>query len=229
MSKMSKKYALTLFLGILLVSAMACTRTSVKTPTAAGGPSPTPSTKSVGTFYPIDGTNYQLAAIETSYGESSGSGFDPRELFSYGRSNYSVHNYVFFDVDAETVAPLLPTNQQIILSMSGFPTPKTPVTPDEPKIPVAWWLYTLVKADTNGDGQLSYQDKQTLGISDVGGKGYVEMIPDIDAMLASTYKSGDVLLVIYHAEAKYYLAHIDLPSRTVTKTTELPSFGGDVK
>ncbi len=184
-------------------------------------------TKVLGAFYPIEGTQYQLASISTAQGESSrAASYDFSQLFSYGRSDYGVYNYVFLDVESELVYPLLPTNANVITSIQGYPVPNSNVTP---KIPVAWWLYTIIKKDTNKDGQLSYVDLKTLAISDVGGKGYTELIQDVDQVLGDVYKDGDILLLIYRANDKNFLARVDLASRTVSKTTELPSFGADVK
>lgn len=191
------------------------------------GGTPVAVTKVLGAFYPIEGTQYQLASISTAQGESSrAASYDFSQLFSYGRSDYSVYNYVFFDVENETVSPLLPSNANVITSIQGYPVPKSDVTP---KIPVAWWLYTLVKKDTNEDGQLSYLDLKTLAISDVGGKGYTELVKDVDQVLGDVYKDGDILLLIYRANDKNFLARVDLVARKVSKTTELPSFGADVK
>ena len=186
---------------------------------------PVPVKKTLGSFYPIEGTHYQLASISTDQGES-GRGADLSRLFSYGRSDYSVYNYVFLDVDGETVHALLPTNQNVILSIEGYPVSKTD---DLTKVPVAWWLYTIVKEDTNQDQQLSYLDRKTLAVSDVAGNGYTEIITGVDQILADVFKDGNVLLIVYRANGKNFLAHVDLAARKVTSTSELPSFGEDVK
>lgn len=192
-----------------------------------GSNTPVPVKKVLGAFYPIDGTHFQLASIATEQGDSGSSrGYDFSQLFSYGRSDYSVYNYVFLDVDSESVYALLPTNDDAILSIQGYPVPNASV---EPKVPVDWWLYTLVKSDTNKDQQLSYADLKTLAISDVGGKGYTELVSGVDQVLGDVYKDGNVLLLIYRSSGKNFLAHVDLNSRKVSKTTELPSFGADVK
>ncbi len=228
---MRKRYAAMFFLGMLLVMVtVACEKSARSADGSSGEVNGTPVAvaKVVGSFYPIEGTHYQLATISTSQNES-GRGYDLSNLFSYGRSDYSVYNYVFLDVDTETAYALLPTNDNAILSIQGYPTP----SPAEPlageKTPVAWWLYTLVKQDTNQDDQLSYLDKQTLAISDVGGKGYTEIIPNVDQVLGNVLKNETILLIIYSSDHKNYLAHIDLPGRVVTKTTELPDFGVNLK
>jgi hypothetical protein len=187
-----------------------------------------PVQKTLGAFYPIAGTHYQMASIATdqSASDSRSNGYDLSQLFSSGRSDYGVYNYVFFDVEAEKVQALLPDNQNIILSVQGYPTPNATVTPE---ISIAWWLYTLVKQDTNEDGALTYTDSKTLSISDVGGNGYTELIVDVEQVLGDAYKDGNKLLVIYRSKGKNFLASIDLTTRKVTRTSEFPSFGNDVK
>lgn len=180
--------------------------------------------KILGSFYPIDGTQYQLASIISS-GDGEGS-YDFTQLFSRGRSDYSVYNYVFLDTQSESVYALLPSNEDSILSIQGYPVPDSNATP---KIPVAWWFYTLAKDDTNQDEKLTLADEKTLAISDVGGKGYTELVSGVDVVLGDVYKDGNILLLIYRAKDKNFLAHVDLTSRKVTQTTELPSFGDDVK
>jgi hypothetical protein len=92
-----------------------------------------------------------------------------------------------------------------------------------------WWLYYVVKADTNGDKQLSGQDQFTLAMSDLGGQNYTELIPVVDEALGQFMKSETILLFFYRLGEKKYYAKIDLTSRSVLATTEYPSFGADVK
>ena len=213
--------------GALLIALTACSSAIPGRSVETVNGTPVPVKKTLGAFYPIEGTHYQLASISVDQGESS-SGYDFTRLFSYGRSDYSVYNYVFLDVATETVHALLPTNLNVILSIQGYPTPNSSDLSAQ-KIPVAWWLYTLVKEDTNKDEQLSYPDKKTLAVSDVAGNGYTEIVADVDQILGNVFKEGNVLLLIYRANGKNFLAHVDLSARKVTATTELPSFGEDVK
>lgn len=212
--------------SLLLIALTACS-ISASQPVELVNGTPVPVKKVLGGFYPIEGTHYQIAGIAPDRSESErGNGYDLSQLFSSGRLDYSVNNYVFLDVDSETVHALLPTNQNVILSVQGYPMPKAN---DIAKLPVAWWFYSIAKEDTNKDGRLSDSDKKTLSVSDVGGQGYTELIADVDGILGDAYKDGNVLVLIYRANDKNFLAHVDLLARKVTQTTELPSFGEDVK
>ena len=215
-----------LILGLLTLILAACSgmvgRSGNKELNTSG--TPIPVKKVLGGFHPIDGTQYQLASIDIP--SEGGGRYDFSQLFSSGRSDYGVYNYVFWDTQSESVYALLPSNEDSILSIQGYPVPDSNATP---KIPVAWWFYTLAKDDTNQDEKLTLADEKTLAISDVGGKGYTELVSGVDVVLGDVYKDGNILLLIYRAKDKNFLAHVDLTSRKVTQTTELPSFGDDVK
>lgn len=192
-----------------------------------------PVDKVLGDFSFVDGTDYMIAFVTGSDGETS----ILNELFSSGRwygggYGYNQYNLVFLDIDSEAVYPLLDTNDYEIVSMEGFPTPVVSFNNQSetvlPKDPIAWWLFSIVKSDTDQDGDLSSLDKQTLSISDVGGRGYTEIIPDVDNVLATAFKDGDILLVIYRSNNKNYLAHVNLPLREVQSTEELP-LGAEIK
>lgn len=220
---MRKMMPVLVLLAILLAACSGMVGRSGNKEIGASG-TPIANPKILGSFYPIHGTHYQLASIISSGdGESS---YDFSQLFSRGRFDYSVYNYVFLDTQSESVYALLPNNEDSILSIQGYPVPDANATPT---IPVAWWFYTLAKDDTNQDEKLTLADEKTLAISDVGGKGYTELVSGVDQVLGDVYKDGNILLLIYRAKGKNFLAHIDLTSRKVTQTTELPSFGDDVK
>lgn len=192
----------------------------------------TPLIKTLGQFRSIEGTNYLISSVTGSTDETS----IYEELFSSGRwygGGYGHHQYniVFLDITTETAYPLLPTNDYEIISMEGFPKP-VPVfdstAPAPPRAPVEWWFFSVVKSDTNQDGSFSSLDKQTLSVADVGGRGYTELIPDVDDVLGIAYKGKDTLLVIYRSNEKNYLARIDLPARQVSSTEEL-ALGEEIK
>jgi hypothetical protein len=188
---------------------------------------PVPDSKMLGTFYPINGTHYQMAAIIDAPGSSRNSGSDYSQLFTSRRYDYGVYNYVFLDVNAEKVHALLPHNSNIIQSVRGYPTPVS-TADDVPPPPVSWWLYTI-QSDTDKDGKLTSEDLKTLSMSDVGGLGYTELIHDVERVLAEVYRDNNTLLVLYHSKDKNFMASIDLTTGKVIKTSELPSFGEDVQ
>lgn len=214
--------------GILLVLLTACSGLVGRSGQVGDATNtPLPDSKMLGTFYPIAGTHYQMSAIIDAPGSSRSANTDYSELFTSRRYDYGVYNYVFLDVEAEKVHALLPHNSNIILSVHGYPTPIS-TADDVPPPPVSWWLYT-VQSDTDQDGKLTSKDLKTLSISDVGGLGYTELIHEVEYVLAEVSKDNNLLLVLYHSKDKNFMSSIDLASQKVIKTSELPSFGEDVK
>jgi hypothetical protein len=219
--KPRKKLMLALAISALLLVGLACTREV--------GPSgvPVDSTaepvkKELTDFSQIAGTNYLIAGIFGGERSSSGWDFSLRSGSGYG---YEVYNYIFFDMQSEQFHALLPSNEYAIVNKIGLPL----CCDNSEKNPIKWWLYYVVKADTNQDKLFSSQDKFTLSISDVGGNGYIELIPDIDGSLGQFMKSDTDLLFFYRQGDKKYYAKIDLQSQKVVATVEYPSFGSDVK
>jgi hypothetical protein len=89
-------------------------------------------------------------------------------------------------------------------------------------------VYSVIKKDTNHDGNFGYKDKLTLSISDVGGNGYTELIENVDAILSQIYKDDSAIFIIYNADQKNYIAKINPSTRKVISTTEM-DLGEDVK
>lgn len=233
MSSKTKKLVLTISIVLLVLFLIAGTLTGVayiNIRRAASHSSTTKKetiTKTLGDFRSIDGTDYLIASVTGSDGETS----LLSELFSSGRwfgggYGYSQYNLVFLDVSTEEVYPLLNTNDYEIVSVEGFPTPVISYNNQSQQIPssdpIAWWLFSVIKSDTNQDGDLSSLDKQTLSIADVGGRGYTEIIPDVDNLLGTAFKNNDTLLIIYRSNGKNYLARVNLLLRQVESTEELP-------
>jgi len=218
--KAQKKLVMALMVGMLFVASLACTRDI----SAAGAPvsaTDEPVKKELSPFSQVAGTQILIAGLFGGEDRSS-SGID-FSLSSGREYSYYVYNYIFFDMESEKFLTLLPSNEYLVLNKNGFPNSEGNLAP--PK----WWLYSVVKSDTNQDKRLNDQDKSTLAVSDVDGKNYVELIPDVDQALGQFMKSDTLLFYFYRQNNKKYYAKIDLQSRSVLSTAEYPSFGPDVK
>ncbi|MBK9925529.1 MAG: hypothetical protein IPP66_09585 [Anaerolineales bacterium] len=237
MSSRTKKILLavsiTLLVGVVCVGLFFVRAQTSNTLTLPAKKEAEPITKVLGDFRSIDGTNYLIASVTGENNDSS----VLNELFSSGRwygsgYGYNQFNLVFLDITTEEVYPLLTTNDFEIITMEGFPKPvlnfNNQPDPQQPTKPIDWWLFSIAKADTDKDEELSSLDKQTIAISDVGGRGYTEIISDVDDLLGTAFKNGNTLLVIYRSNGKNYLAHIDLPSRHLNSTEEL-SLGEEIQ
>lgn len=219
-----------LFLAILslLVVGMACSRPSQSFDSVDATPQPVE--KHLSAFRPIQGTEYMIADISGNPAAEERADASPFSWIERGYSGYSgyeIYNYVFFGSETETFNRLMPTNEYVVLQIIGFPT-GSPTDQPEDFEPIQWWLFVLAKSDTNQDGVRNYQDKLTIGVTDVGGNNPVELIPDADSLLGHTLKDENTVLVIYHSQDKNYVARIDLPGRQVLNTSEI-ELGEDVK
>jgi hypothetical protein len=225
---------LTFLLIALALTISACTQDLAdRSPSQESEPAPTlqPVEKVLSSFNPIKDTDYLMAGIVAT-ADTREARFNPLELLSSGSySSYSsnTYNYVFFNLATEQYHRLLPSNEYVIYQTSGFPTLQyDPANPDQPAPTVEWWMYSVIKKDTDGSGYLDYKDDLTIALSDVGGNGYAELIENVDAILSQVYKDSSALFIIYNADEKNYIAKINPSMREVVSTTEM-DLGEDVK
>ena len=196
-------------------------------------PPPTlqPVGKILSSFNPIQGTNYLMAGIIAAPATREGSLNILDWINSSGYSSYSsnTYNYVFFNLETEQYHRLLPSNEYAIYQTSGFPTLQyDPANPNQPAPTVEWWTYTVIKKDTDANGNLGYGDDLTIGLSDVGGNDYTELIEGVNTILSQVYRDGSALFIIYSANKKNYIAKINPSTREIISTTEM-DLGGGVK
>ena len=213
----------------LIIAGTSCQLLSSPNPSKPNS-EPAPTLQPVEKILSAFSTKYLMARISAEPASREQSG-NPLTWIasSYTSNGYETYNYVFFDLNTETYQRLLPTNDIVIPQIMGFPVAEyNSSDTTQPPLPIEWWLYVMVKADTDQNGRLDFEDKLTLGISDVGGNGFTEIIPDVDSQLGEIYKDGSTLFLIYNANEKNYIAKINLPTRKVVTTTEM-DLGEDVK
>jgi hypothetical protein len=203
-----------------------------RNPSQGSEPPPTlqPVEKVLSSFNPINGTDYLMAAI-IAVPLTREVSLNPLEWINSGSSSYSsnTHNYVFFNMQTEQYHRLLPANDYAIAQTSGFPTLQyDPANPNQPAPTIEWWMYTVIKKDTDGNGQLGYGDDLTISLSDVGGNGYTELIENVDSVFGQFYRNSSTLIIIYSADKKNYIAKVNPSTREVLSTTEM-ELGEDVK
>ena len=232
---MKRKFFLFIITISLMVAGTSCAQFQrAYNPAGTGvqpAPTPQPVKKILSSFIPVQGTNYLMSGV-ISAPDSRESSLNPMEwINSSSSSSYSsgTYNYVFFNLSTEEYKRLLPTNEYVIFQTSGFPTLQPdPAIPNKPTPTVEWWVYSVIKEDTNHDGNFGYKDKLTLSMSDVGGNGYTELIQNVDAILSQIYKDDSAMFIIYNADQKNYIAKINPSTRKVISTTEM-DLGEDVK
>jgi len=195
------------------------------------GPTPQADEKILSSFNPIQGTDYLMAAIVTSpvTRDRSVNPFDWISNSGYSSYSSGTYNYVFFNLNTEQYKKLLPTNEYSIIKTTGFPVREyDPEEPDKPAPTIEWWLFNIAKADTNNDGRTDFQDKLTIGLSNVSGNGYTELIQNVDEPLGEIYKDSSAMFIMYNSDGKNYIAKINPSTREVVSTTEM-DLGEDVK
>jgi hypothetical protein len=186
-------------------------------------------------FEQLNGTPYFYAPIYVAEQENKSI---LKQLKSVSSSSYEdrsswqgidIRNYMFVHRDNLSAGKLLVNNSSRILELEqiGEPLPPVKSNPDGAyqsnrlKTVKALW-YVRAIADTNGDKLLNDSDRKQIGISDVSGASYTEILKDIDKMLLVSRIGSDRRLVIYTSGSKRFVANIDIPKRTATKQ-ELPT------
>jgi hypothetical protein len=169
----------------------------------------------LGSFQPVEGTKYLMAPINS---ESKG---------EYSKGSYdNVHNFVFFNTADESTHALLPANDYWITQTKSFPEKDEG---NRHPVVIQWFLYFLVKSDTDGDKELTHKDNKTLAVSDAGGVGYTEIISDVEQVYGHALGDANTMFLFYRSQSKKRVAKIDLPSKRVVSTTELELQLGDVQ
>jgi hypothetical protein len=200
----------------LALNSIACQNTQQSAASAAPPRANAGSPRTLGGFKPIEGTTYLMAPISSQ----------PKGEF-LSKGNYdNTHNYAFLNTADESAHQLLPTNDYIVAQ-----TVRLPDEGRNEKGPAAvqWFLYFLVKDDTDADRKLTYKDHRTLAVSDAGGWGYTEIIQNVEEVYGHALRDANTLLVIYRSGSKKYVARVDLPNRKVVSTSDLTLQGGDVQ
>lgn len=193
---------------------------------------PKPVEKTLSSFTPITGTDYLMAGIvPVEVGRDSS--LNPFEWISNsGYSSYTTYgtyNYVFFNTQTEEYHRLLPDNNAVIFQTAGFPQQVyDPNDPTKPGPVIEFWMFNIIKADTNADGYFDYRDKLTVGIADVSGSGYTELIQNVDAIQSQYYKNPSNFFIIYNVNQKNFIAKVNPITRQIISTTEM-DLGEDVK
>ena len=230
-----KRFFIPSLVLVISFSTLACSRNIIpqsSAPSVEQPAAPVPVEKTLSSFTAIAGTDYLMAGI-VPIEVTRDSSLNPFEwINNSGYSNYSAYatyNYVFFNTQTEEYHRLLPDNNSIILQTAGFPQQVyDPNDPQKPAPVIEFWMFNIIKADTNGDTYFDYRDKLTIGISDVGGSGYTELIQNVDVIQSQYYKDPSNFFIIYNVNDKNFIAKVNPITRQILSTTEM-DLGEDVK
>jgi hypothetical protein len=177
---------------------------------------------SVNNFQRIRGTRYLKAEItqeQSSRGLSSSS------------SGRMTRNLVFLDGDSLDSHKLFEQNSNLIVSSTEYPTSEKATDPATKNLETGtqWLVYEVIKSDTNGNGQIDFQDQITVAFSDGGGVGYTEVLSGLDQVLSISMSTSGRLVVVYARSGSRSASIVDLAQHKVIMTKPLAALGPDVK
>jgi hypothetical protein len=230
-----KRLPILLLVLAISLSTFACSRNVIPQDSSGNTEAPEapkPIEKTLSSFTPITDTDYLMAGI-VPVEVTRDASLNPFEwISSSGYSSYSsyaTYNYVFFNTQTEKYHRLLPDNNFVIFQTAGFPQQVyDPNDPNKPAPIIEFWMFNIIKADTNADGYFDYRDKLTIGIADVSGANYTELIENVDAIQSQYYKDPSNFFIIYNVNEKNFIAKINPITHEVVSTTEM-DLGEDVK
>lgn len=183
-------------------------------------------------FRQLRGTKYFSAEIVTERG-SSYSSYSSSRWFEFGDgSGGLIRNLVFLDSETLLSQTLFENNHSFIINMVSFPPQPSKSLPpgEEPEIvPIRWFVYEVAHHDTNQDGELNRGDTRVIGVSDVDGTRYKELLTDINNIHTLTMLESGELLVVYRQGQDRFAATIDLQTQEIIKTQQIPDLGIEVK
>lgn len=160
-------------------------------------------------MHSLSGTDYLMASASSK---------QSYQMSHYEKEATAARNYLFINAVDKSMSWLLPHNNFLFLSNQRL----SKKDHDDAASLSNWMKYSYIKDDSNRDQRLTGQDKISIAISDVTGKGFTEVLENIDFILGSYLRDEDVLLIFYERNEKDYLAEINLPKKQVTDTRELP-------
>jgi hypothetical protein len=174
----------------------------------------------LGRFERVSGTDYAMAPTHSKQNYQAS---------SYEKDASAVRNYLFVNMLDKSSHWLVPTNKYLFLTAERLPQDtrsdagfRGKVEGDNDGKPVKWLRYEIVKSDTNRDGRFTDKDRRTIAVSGAAGDGYTELIEDVEQMLGSMLRDDNTLLIFYSNDSGSYVSEVDLPSRQITTTRELP-------
>jgi hypothetical protein len=178
---------------------------------------------SVNSFQRIHGTRYLKAEITQE---------EPtRGLGSSGKGGLTTRNLVFVDGETLDSHKLFDQNSYLIVSSNEYPTSErdNEATAKTVEPATQWLVHDVIKSDTNGNGQLDFQDQHTIGFTEAGGAGYTEVLSGLDQVLSVIMLTPGKLVVVYARAGSRSASVVDLGQHKVIMTRALTDLGPDVK
>ena len=142
---------------------------------------------------------------------------------SYEGSYFSKHtnsekNYLFINVETSEKHWLFNHTDYLLSNVEN-------ITEDASGSPVLAIMYNVVKQDSNLDKRLTNSDLITLAFTKPSGKGYIEILSDIDNIVSTDLMSNKDLFVVYKIKEVYFSLTVNLETFIIRNKEKLPLIG----
>lgn len=164
----------------------------------------------LGSMTTVQGSEFLMIPLHSEQNYSRG---------SYSKSASSTRNYLFINSETNDKYWFLEKNDYLITKTNQLPNTRY----DEQTKDTKAILYYLVKSDTNNDNALTSSDLLSVGISKPNGKGYVELLKDIDFVNGYKTVNEKSVMLVFQRDNIGYSASIDLESLSISDEEQLPS------
>lgn len=186
-------------------------------------PEEKPEPPTLGTFLEVRGTPFLRAPL--TFGDQY-----RYVKFSSSGGSHSICNYLFVNLETTEGLWLFPTDKQLIADADELCEVVQKDSSSRPELQPLAFSYQIIDRDTNGDGQLTPDDKVSLGYTRLDGRGYTNVITGIDRVLgADTIDRATKHVVIYEAGGKWFAAVISLRTFAIEKQGELPASASTIR
>ena len=140
--------------------------------------------------------------------------------FSSGSKSRDVANYLFINGINGNKRWLFDHNRYLVDNSNMVDDG------DYPKRTVKAIVFTVIKADSDGDSHLGRKDKATLVVTAPDGSDHTEVLNDVDSVLGIHAMSKGRVIILYRKQAQAFSAELRLhPVIRLVSQTPLPKVG----
>lgn len=138
----------------------------------------------------------------------------------YSKSTNSTRNYLFINTQTSEKYWLFDHANYLIekrenIRKGGYSS----------KEPVKATMFHIVKIDSDTDNRLTTSDYITVAFTKSDGKGYFEVLSNVEKFISSELISDNELLMIYQVNNSYFSAIVNLENFSIRDNEPLPSVG----
>jgi|GEM_PF-2985662 len=127
-----------------------------------------------------------------------------RSYYSKNSSN-NIKNYLFVNLNRNIQKWLFNTNEYLIFEKRDIYKVANSHRAEE----ISNFLFTVIRADSNGDEVLNYQDRKDIYISEVDGSNLTLVLKDIDKIVSISQYENNLIAIFYEKDSKIYSSKIN--------------------